>query len=404
MSGGFPLALLTRKNEYINSLRQLKRFSYTKNASVFGKISAFVYIASMKIHDQHEITFEPKEKVISTTSSKANEMIVLFDSGDVIRFDIQGGERQHLFSVKSSIGYSDGGFDLDAETKIYTLDEIVVVVNDYKRHGFIHYPENYEILRIRRGEYHADISRFPISLFKDEKDIPHIIYGVDWNHLQIMNLDSRQILTAAKSLIEEGAEERCIEFYKTHKEGNKLAWPSSYDYFYGELKLSPDQKHFLSAGWEWGSCDLHNIYNIEKFRVNPRIVDIGIGRWEHENRGSCWVDEETVVVPYSPHFEGDTDTDKDTPQEIHFYRLSEGKTELEKKVQVPGLDLMNAEVSFSKSLNAFVFIWQVGVAVVSLKGVLIYQNMILETKSFYPDDNLLLTWEDNRINIYQIRK
>ena len=102
---------------------------------------------------------------------------------------------------------------------------------------------------MQREDYYAEHSSYPIALFKDDSGIPHLIYSQAWNHTQIMNLDTRQVLTAAKSLIEENAEEKHLKFYAEHEESNKLLWPRSYDYFFGALSLSPNQKNFLSTGW-----------------------------------------------------------------------------------------------------------------------------------------------------------
>src|SRR5688572_21348407 len=157
----------------------------------------------MKANKIHDITFDTDETIMAATLSKANEVVMLLSSGSVSRFNVDDRKGKYLFSVKSDMGYSDGGFDITAKTSIYTMDEIVVVVNDYKCHGFVHYPDKYHALHLGREDYHADISTYPIALYKNEEGVPHLIFGQAWNHIQIMNLDTRQILTASKSLIEE---------------------------------------------------------------------------------------------------------------------------------------------------------------------------------------------------------
>ncbi|MEO1032549.1 MAG: hypothetical protein AAFX55_14150, partial [Bacteroidota bacterium] len=269
----------------------------------------------MEITVAHNITLDTEEKIITSAASSLNELVMLLSSGDVIRYDINRQDAKRLFSVKSSVSYKDGGFDINAKSTIYTLDAIVVIVNDYKQHGFVHYPEKYKKLRLWREDYHADISRYPIALFKNDIGIPHLIFSEAWNHLQIMNLDSRQILTASKSLIEENAEERHIEFYKKHKEDNKLPWPRPYDYFFGKLEMSPNNESFLSAGWVWGSYDAYKVYEVKHFIENNRIADIPLGYCEHSNRAACWIDDKTVAVAYNPLEKDDESTTKDSPQE-----------------------------------------------------------------------------------------
>lgn len=359
----------------------------------------------MKLNKLHEVIFENNEVINTATLSNPNELIILFNSGNVIRYKLNTKEQQHLFSVIDGARYSDGGFDLEADSSIYTLDDIVVVVNNHKKHGVIHYPEKYKTLRLLREDYYAGISYYPITLFKDEQGIPHIVYSVAWNHVQIMNLDTRQVLTAAKSLIEENAEEDHIEFYKKHNEANMLMWPRPYDYFYGELMISPDHKHFLSAGWAWGSCDAYNVYNIDDFITNNRIKDISIGGWEHDCRATCWIDHETIAVAYSPLMEGDDGATSDTPNEIHLYKLTNNKTQLFREIQVGNLNIVNTVMNYSTDLNAIVvYSNSIGVIVLSLDGEVLYENTEVQVNSYCPNLNLLLSISDSSASVNTITK
>jgi len=74
-----------------------------------------------------------------------------------------------------------------------------------------------------------------------------LIHAVDWNRLEVLNLDTLQNLTAAKSLIEEDAEKRHLEFVARHTGANadNRPWPHPFDYFYGALLLSPDKSYFF---------------------------------------------------------------------------------------------------------------------------------------------------------------
>ena len=356
----------------------------------------------MKIKLLHTITLA--DNILSATQVNHNEVLVLTNLSEVCKYNIEEQLFQPLFSVKSSSIYPDGGFDINAVSTIYHLDEIVVIVNDHTRHGFIHYPGKYNSLHLWRGEYCAEISGYPIALFKNEQGTPHIIYGADWNHIQIMNLDTRQILTADKSLIEENAEEQHIEFYKNHEEDNKLTWPRHYDYFYGRLSLSPDNKMFLSSGWIWGSFDSFRAYNIDRFLNNHRITDIPIFVGEHmDNRGACWVDENTVAVTYNPYDEGDENTTEDSPHQILFYKINENKSELEKVIQVKGLDIVNVELYYNQALNAFIAISdKIGIAVISMVGEMLYRDSTIQVDRFDPKTNSFLKVKDNRIFIYQL--
>jgi hypothetical protein len=357
----------------------------------------------MDLHKIHETNFDTEDIIVSASLSNFDEVVILLNSGDVIRYRMNEPSGQHLFSVKSVFSYDDGGFDTNALTTIYTLDSIVVVVNDYKRHGFIHYPDKYHALHLWREDYHADISRYPIALYKNKLGVPHIIYSVAWNHVQIMNLDTRQVLTASKSLIEENAEDAHIAFYKNFKEENKLPWPSRYDYFFGELQISPNNKKFLSAGWSWGSCDTYNIFDIDNFIESNRIAHQRIDSWEHCIRAVCWIDDKTVAVTYNPFKEGDENTNQDSQNEIHFYKINRKKTQLDSKIVIGNINIEDVKMRYNKRLKVLVlFSKDIGVAIFELNGKLLYANQNQILNEYYSEMDLFLKFESKSFSVYQI--
>jgi len=359
----------------------------------------------MKITKVHDITFNIEEDIMTASLSAHNELVMSMSSGKVIRYNIDEQKEQDLFPVKGSLQYSDGGFDINAPSTIYTLDSIVAIVNDYKRHGFVHYPNNYHALHFSREDYHANISCYPLALFKNENGVPHMIYGKAWNHIQIMNLDTRQILTASKSLIIEGAEEWHIKSVEKHGEGNKLAWPSPYDYFFGKLEMSPDKKNFISAGWGWGSVDEYNIYEVKNFINNNRILDKNIGYWEHSVRAVCWIDNETVAIAYNPYEEGDESATKDSPDEIHFYKVNGKEPEIERKVEIIGLDIVSSKMYFNQDFNSIVlFSDKTGVVLLSLNGEILFHDAKMNQDAYYPDLNLFLKTDSKSVMVHQIKK
>lgn len=359
----------------------------------------------MRISKVHDITLDFEEKIQAAALKSTNELILLMNSGDVIRYSIEEEKTALLFTAKTGFSHEDGGFDINAESTIYTLDSIVVVVNDYKQHGFVHYPNYYEKLHIQRRDYYADISCYPIALYKNEAGVPHLIYAQDWNHIQIMNLNTRQILTAAKSLIEENAEEKRIEFYKKHKEFNKLPWPSPYDYFFGKLSVSPDKKYFLSTGWAWGSCDFYKVYELKHFIENNRIAQIDIGSWEHSNRAACWIGDRTVAVAYDPLEEGDDGATEHSAQELHFYTIKDNQSVLERKIEVPDIDLVNAEIYFNKEAGCFILLSEKdGIVVLSTNVEMLLKDRKRNFDSYNTELNLLLEIKGNNINICQIER
>jgi hypothetical protein len=146
----------------------------------------------MKLTKLHETPFKWEDHtIIRATLATPEEFVILLSNGAVTTYKRSTNLWERLFSTDNDlINYSDGGFDLASPVSIYTLDTIVVIVNDYKSHGYVHYPGKCQKLHLWREDYHADISRYPIALFKDKTNTPHLIYSEAWNKLQMMNLDT----------------------------------------------------------------------------------------------------------------------------------------------------------------------------------------------------------------------
>jgi hypothetical protein len=350
-------------------------------------------IKSMHIKEVYNEKFNTKEQIINATLSKPNELVFMDSKADVFRYNFETKEQTYLFSPMVNTN-----FDPKEKSTIYTLDEIVIVVNDFKLDGSIHYPNKYKFLTFCREDYHASISKYPISLFKNKDGVPHLIYAQAWNHIQIINLDTRQILTATKSLIDVRAVVRRIEIYKNHNESNKLKWPSPYDYFFGELKLSPNQKYFLSAGWAWGSCDAYNVYNIDEFIKSNRISDIQVTAGEHETRATCWVDNEIIAVSFHPLTEGE-ESQKDL-YEIHLFKINDEEFTLTEKIKVIGIDIVNTKMYYNTNFDAFVFIKTQGFYVISREGELLYSNKNLKVEEY--NKNCFVSIKENLITVFEL--
>lgn len=359
----------------------------------------------MRLKKLQTFRWDAEDPVTAATLANSNELILLTQSGKVNRCLIEENRAENLFSTKSLFEYQDGGFDTGAPCTIYTLGPIVVIVNDYKLHGLVHYPGKYRSLHLIRKDYHSDISKYPIALFQDKNDIPHLIYGTSWNQLQIMNLDTRQVLTAAKSLIEEGAEHHHIEFYKKHREDNKLPWPHPYDYFFGGLQMSPSQRRFLSAGWGWGSADDYRMHEINHFIESHRIAYRSIGWGEHENRSVCWVNDRLIAMAYNPYHEGEEGTTEDSPYHIRLMKEVEGEWMVDRNLEVGDLNVVKAEMAYDSQLQAIlVFSNDIGLHVFSLKGELLFVDPEIQDISYYSDTGTFLQQKDNCFTLWQFDK
>ncbi len=355
----------------------------------------------MRITELHKLTFDAR--ITAARISGPGELVLLFETGSVLRYRIESATGVHLFSTDSPFTYEDGGFDNKAPSTVLTLDDIVVVVNDLRTHGFIHFPERYHALHFSRTDNYADISCYPTLLFKDGNGVPHLAFAEAWNHLQIMDLSTRRILTAAKSLIEVGAEERHLEFYRQIEEHSKLAWPTRYDYFFGKLLLSPAGKRILSLGWGWGSADWYRAYDIEIFIREPRISSVDIGHWEHENRAACWLDEDTVVVACDPVQEEHEGYVKGAPNELHFYSIEGDQALLRRRVPVEDLDVVHAKMEYSRSLDRFViFSDRIGLVAIDRDGRIAMHAPDIRVHDLRLDLDELLVIEGGTISVHKL--
>jgi len=357
----------------------------------------------MELIKIHETAFEGDETILCASPINANEWVMLVNSGRVIRYKASESSSKTVFNVKSMVSYSDGGFDLSAPSSIYIMDPVIVVVNDFKRHGVLSYPDKYHTIHFSREDYHADISRYPIALFKDEAGTPHLIYSAAWNHLQIMDLDTRRVLTAAKSLITENAEEEHIQFYTQFPEDNKLPWPAPYDYFFGQLIMSPDNKKFLSRGWAWGSSDAYNVYDVADFINNSRISFKNIGYWEHSNRPACWIDNTTVAVTYYPFEDEERDLSLGNSTQLHFYDVGQNKPTITKRLIFDGFEGMFSELYYCKKFDALISLHnEKGLIICNMKGEILLKDEFFKPGSFSPELNLFITVNNKSVCVHKL--
>lgn len=343
-----------------------------------------------------------EESIVAVNQMNEDEIILLFQDQTVRKHELIYHTTKTLFSLETKVQYTDGGFDINSPCTIYLFDDIVVISNDEKTHSFVHYPEKYTI-RLQREEYYADISKFPIALYKDENQVPHLIYASAWNRVEILNLEDCHNLTADKSLIEESAEEKHAKYANPEKYGYHI-WPSRFDYFYADVKISPDQKHFLSKGWAWGSYDAFYAFNIEDFIKNKRIKTIEVDFWEHESRAACWISNDEIIVCCHAVFEDFDDADADNPIEILHYKLTGEKFEMIKRTKVPDLTDTNHEFKYSSALTAIVSYPKAnaGLLIFDLDGKTILKESDYKIENFNLEHLTFAAFNHCELSIYKI--
>lgn len=357
------------------------------------------------IEQVHYQSFDSDEIVVSAGLVHEDKWAILFNSGKVFHLDVTTRSFDYLFTVAQpqGISYSDGGFDISALTSVYTMDSVVAVTNDTKTHFFVHKPGMKRTLHLRRADNYARLSPMPLALYKDDKDVPHLIYSTAWNRLHIMNLDTLEILTAAKSLITTDAEERHQQAIRKFPDDIEHPWPTEYDYFYGEIKMSPDKKHFMSLGWAWGSSDAYTVYNLEDFIKNPRISVKYIGQWEHSNRAACWVDNHTVAVLWNGYEEAEEGYDENSPIEVHLFDIHSDGWEPTKRIPFDAPGGTSGSLYYYSPMKAFVLLNKAkGIIIFSEDGTTLLRDTEFTPDYFYPDTSLFITTHPKAVAIHRL--
>lgn len=360
---------------------------------------------------EKRITLPTEFGIKTATFSKENEIIVLLENGDVFLYTIENQLFKKLFSVanQKNIVYTDGGFDLSDSVTIYTLDEAIVVANDYKTHAFLLQNTESEPVRIQREDYRADISCFPIGLYKNADNVPHLIYSTKWNRVNILNINTLQNLTASKSLIEEDAIEWHLEWEKKYPQHtSNTIWPSEFDYFYGKIHISPNNQYFLSAGWVWGSADAYYAFDTQDFIENQHVRCTNILTAEHENRAVCWIDNQTIAVGYNPMIDNDFGDEIENPQdidELHLYKFDGKEASFLEKIPLSFKGILRSEMVYNQALNAiFMFSKNNRLLIFDLEGEILYENKNLNVISVDIPSSQVIDIEHNTIIIHKIHQ
>lgn len=321
----------------------------------------------------------------------------LLSDGGVMSLDCGTGAAVRIFDTAENVNYDDGGFDVNAPSAVYVKDGYTAVVNSRGRHGFVHSDD--WTLVLRRDGYQTAHTEYPMAFcIRDGR--PHMIFGQGWNHLQIADLTTRQVLTAAKSKVTEGAEENHLAYYREHEERNKLLWPSEYDYFYGRIRVSPDGAHFLSCGWVWGAFDALVAYETKDFIENPRIRESVIFAGEFLSRNGCFCGNDAVALPVKPDIDDyGYDGGDEIPWEIRLYDLDGMELAA---VPLPGMNLAKADLA---CVNGCVCIWgeEFGFAAVDFtSGEIVYRDEEFCPAAFDEDNGWFVTAEDGVVGIWKM--
>jgi hypothetical protein len=166
--------------------------------------------------------------------------------------------------------------------------EIAAVANGYGQKGIVFdLSTGNATMRLCRGNYHEDVSCFPLALVEANNRIL-VIHGTDWNRLDVSDARAGALLTEREPT--------------SYKRGEMR--PEHYlDYFHCQLAVSPNQEFVADNGWCWHPVGIVSTWNL------PRWLHDNI--WESESGESkkyfcrryyywdgplCWLDDHHLAV------------------------------------------------------------------------------------------------------------
>lgn len=355
-------------------------------------------------------SFHFQENIKAIVQKDAENAFILLASGQVVAFNFLSQEQNPLFSVvERNHHYTDGGFSMEDEVVMLTQGEFIVVANAFKTHAYLYDIKKEKIIHFRREDYYAKYSFFPLAFVDYQKVEKYFLFSKAWNRVDIIDLKNLKNITATKSLIED----RSYDEYEKNPE-NTHFFPPELDYFYGETLFSPSGKHFLSAGWCWGSSDYYCLFNTQEFIENQYIQIKNIFAGEHNARAVCWKDDETILLGYEPlvdeteieeegaeneDFNEEREAfDKKNPYQILFFGLN-GK--VKQKISVPRREILYGKWYFSTENQCLVSFDKSGTTILNLHGEILWEHSVV-LQSFDENFNMAFAIAKDKISIYKL--
>lgn len=300
------------------------------------------------------LDIKDEEIVFAEISNRENlEVIIVCKSGNVFLFDCKANTRRFVADL------SFASYKLNLQ--IYSFRNYVCVVEKNGTDGtVIDLSEPSYSKHLKRGDYGASVSLFPIAFYSKDNQ-SYLIHGTDWNRLDITCLNTGEILT-----------NRIID-YETDS--------NYFDYFHSSLLVSPDSKTFTSNGWIWHPYGQITSYSIEmflqEFELSNNIIELTDEPWELDwDRPLCWIDNKTLGIGYNQKIIDENK--REFPSEIIFYEIEENK--IIERIKFNGFAMsaegeVNGELFFDNQKNHFIALnKQNGLLIADTNGKEIFRN------------------------------
>lgn len=181
-----------------------------------------------------------------------------------------------------------------------------------------------ELLKLDRGDYYTDKSRFPLA-FAELDDRTLLIHGSDWNRVELTELPSLRPLAerAFPGRDGAGASGKSVEAAESdnlaeatgpdeeaettesdvHAEGSESDIPPlpELNYFHGGLLTSPDGGRIADTGWVWQPVGLLAAWSLREWLNDPRASENGDSlkhffQTEDWDLPAVWIDNERIAA------------------------------------------------------------------------------------------------------------
>lgn len=242
-------------------------------------------------------------------SESGSVWLALTTDGRILRFDLDHNSVQPLTTLPDSpinlttcstlqhcdweqLGDSRGILarrdQALAALHLSACGRVAAVVQPFGRYGLIiELATGRPTLNLDRGDYHEDVSQFPIA-FTQQQDRLLVIQGTEWNRLDISDALSGEVLTS-----------------RMHAPTPKdKSHPEHYhDYFHCGLTVSPSGEFIADNGWAWSPFGVLLTWSLHRWlRENV---------WESEDGTSlrrpcqrayywdgplCWLNDTQIAV------------------------------------------------------------------------------------------------------------
>jgi hypothetical protein len=333
---------------------------------------------------------------VDLTNRTDLEAIVVTINGLVVHFDLASGRSAEIGKLTFDLFSTTRRYPVfAANLQLHSSRDYICITQAYDTSGTVFDLTNPQFLkRLERGNYHPDVSRFPVAFFSRDGE-PFLIHATDWNRLDITRLTTDEILT-----------DRFVD-YETNT--------NYFDYFHCGLSVAPGSESFISNGWHWHPRGQITWYSIEEFLRNfePSHVDMELtddvdsedaGYQLSWDRPLCWIDNTTLGIGYNRGV-GYYGEKKDFSSEILIYDLRMNK--IARRIEFDGLALdgeneVKGELFFDADKQRFIGLSHAsGLLITNINGQIIHRNPELSGWKYNPSHRLFYraSEEDKQIEI-----